>query len=123
MPQGFEVEVHRAAADEAVAGSDIFIEVVVLELRATTLSQHLLGGEPDVALDAAPTQRAQSAAVVLHQQHCARLLGRGALSPHHGRQHAGPTIFECVDGSLDDFFHVKSVPAGPAWLYEGSLPK
>ena len=75
FPHGFQVEVHGAAADQTVAGGDVLVEEVVLELRAAVVAEHFPGGIPDVAFNAAAAQGADAAAVLPHQQHGAGLLG------------------------------------------------
>ena len=63
LPEGVKEEVHRAAADEPVAGGDLFVEEVVLELRAAPEPHNFFGGEPDVSLNAAAAEGADAGAV------------------------------------------------------------
>ena len=106
LPQRFQIEIHGAAADQPIAGGDIFVQIVVFELGAAVLPQDLFGREPDVALDTTPTQSPHSTAVLPDQQHGARLLGRGALGPHDGGQNTGLTVFQVVNRTLDNFSHL-----------------
>ena len=75
FPERFKVEVHGAATDQAVAGGDILVEVVVLELGATLVTQDFAGGKPDIALNASAAQGADGSAVFAHEEHGAGLLG------------------------------------------------
>lgn len=69
VPERLQVEVHSSAADQAVAGRDVLVQVVVLELGAALVAQDLARGEPDIAFDAPSAQRAHGGAVFPHQQH------------------------------------------------------
>ena len=83
--EGLDVKKHGAAADEAIARGDVFVEVVVLEDGAGALAQGFLGGKPDVAFDAASAEGADGGAVSAHEECRTRLLGCRALGVDHGR--------------------------------------
>ena len=74
VPEGFQVKVHGAAADQAIASGNILIEVVVLELRSALVAKDLASGKPDVSLDTTAAQRAHGGAVLAHEEHGAGLL-------------------------------------------------
>ena len=64
LTERFQIEIHRATANQSVSGSNVFIEVVVFELRASVSPKHLFRREPNVTLYAAAAQSAQAGSVL-----------------------------------------------------------
>ena len=104
--QRLQIEIHGAAADKAVTGGDVFVQIIVFEFRSPVQAQNLFRRKPDVALNAAAAQRANSGAVLPDKQHRAGFLRRGTLRPHHGGQNTGLTLFQVVNRSLYNFSHL-----------------
>ena len=105
LAEGFQVEVHSAAADQSVAGGDVLVEVVVLEFGAGVVAEDFAGGEPDVAFHAAAAEGADSSAILPHQEHSAGFLGGGAFGADDRGQDARAAGFQLVDGFLNYIAH------------------